>query len=235
MTTTPSSDVGDVLAPIGGVLEEVEDLLPLDDHDRIALLLEERPDGALVDAIGLVLEPVDLDGAFGDAGSPLERLDRHHDLLGRDAHEPGELARVRPHRSIRYSRTIAADASIASITSSSDRASVWMSSRSSGVTNVRCRRWMISWVRKSHLCSTSLISSALSQIGLLWCQHLLEHRRAAADLFGELDEVVEKPLFTRYQSEGHESPARMPDVVGPENLSRFQSYLTESSYMCHLR
>ena len=53
----------------------------------------------------------------------------------------------------------------ARITSSSERASVWMSSRSSGVTKVRWRRWMISWVRKSHLCSTSLISSALSQIG----------------------------------------------------------------------
>ena len=42
--------------------------------------------------------------------------------------------------SIRYRRTTAAEASIASITSSSDRASVWMSSRSSGVTNVRLSR-----------------------------------------------------------------------------------------------
>src|SRR5215471_17299194 len=65
----------------------------------------------------------------------------------------------------RYSRTIVAAASIASITSSSERASAWMSSRSSGVTNVRLRRWMTSCVRKSHLCSTSLISSALSHSG----------------------------------------------------------------------
>ena len=51
----------------------------------------------------------------------------------------------RLHRTfvIWYRRTIVADASIASMTSSSDRARVWISSRSSGVTKVRCSRWMI--------------------------------------------------------------------------------------------
>ena len=34
-------DVGDVLAAIGGLLEEIERLLPLDDDDRIGLLVEE--------------------------------------------------------------------------------------------------------------------------------------------------------------------------------------------------
>src|SRR5215207_7792600 len=34
-------DVGDVLAAVRGLLEKVEDLLPLDDRDRIALLLEQ--------------------------------------------------------------------------------------------------------------------------------------------------------------------------------------------------
>ena len=59
--------VGDVLAAIGRGLEEVEDLLPLDDRDRVLLLLEQPPDGGLVRAIGFVLEPVDLDRGFGDA------------------------------------------------------------------------------------------------------------------------------------------------------------------------
>ena len=54
-------DVGDVLAAIGGVLEEVERLLPLDHDDRIALVVEQPADRLLVDAVGFVLEPVDLD------------------------------------------------------------------------------------------------------------------------------------------------------------------------------
>ena len=68
--------VGDVLAAIGGLFEEVEDLLPLDDDDGVALFLEERLHGRLVRAVRLVLEAVDLDGALGDALAPLERLDR---------------------------------------------------------------------------------------------------------------------------------------------------------------
>src|SRR6516225_879108 len=35
-------DVGDVLGSIGGLLEEIEDLLPLDDHDGVFLFLEEQ-------------------------------------------------------------------------------------------------------------------------------------------------------------------------------------------------
>ncbi len=40
--------VGDVLAPVGGGLEEVEDLLPLDDGDRVALRVEQLDDRVLV-------------------------------------------------------------------------------------------------------------------------------------------------------------------------------------------
>ena len=83
------------------------------------------------------------------------------------------------------------------MTSSSDRASAWMSSRSSGVTKVRLRRWMISCVRKSHLCSTSLISSALSQIGFVGREHLLEQSGAALQLVGERLEVAVELLFAR--------------------------------------
>ena len=63
-----------VFAAIGGVFEEVERLLPLHDDDRIALLVEQLADRLLVDAIGFVLEPVDLDGV--GASSPLLLLER---------------------------------------------------------------------------------------------------------------------------------------------------------------
>src|SRR5215831_18869573 len=54
-------DVGDVLAAIGGGLEVLVDLLPLDHHDRILLLLEQPRDRAAQDRVRLVLEPVDVD------------------------------------------------------------------------------------------------------------------------------------------------------------------------------
>ena len=65
--------IADVLAAVGRRLEEVEDLLPLDDGDRIALLVEERDDGVLVDAVGLALELVDARGQLEDAVPSLER------------------------------------------------------------------------------------------------------------------------------------------------------------------
>src|SRR6266850_175047 len=76
-------DVGDVLAAIGGLLEKVQDLLPLHDDDRVLLLVEQRLHGRLMRAIRLVLEAVDLDGAFGDPVPLLERLDRADHLVGR--------------------------------------------------------------------------------------------------------------------------------------------------------
>ena len=66
-------EVGHVLTAVGGVLEQVEDLLPLHDRDRIALFVEELSDGFLMNAVGFVLETVDLDGAFEDAAVFLER------------------------------------------------------------------------------------------------------------------------------------------------------------------
>jgi hypothetical protein len=48
--------VGNVLAEVGRILEKIQDLLPLDDRDRVALLLEQPPDGGLVRPVGFVLE-----------------------------------------------------------------------------------------------------------------------------------------------------------------------------------
>ena len=92
-----------------------------------------------------------------------------------------------------------------------------MSSRSSGVTNVRFSRWMISCVRKSHLCSTSLISSALSQIGSLGREHLLEQPRAALQLVGQRLEVGVELLFARNQSERHQRQPRSRSADASQN------------------
>ena len=89
---------------------------------------------------------------------------------------------------------------MASMTSSSVRASEWMSSRSMGVTKVLLSRWMISCVRKSHLCSTSLISCALSSERGIGGEHLLEQPRAGADLVGHGHEVVVELLLAGNQT-----------------------------------
>ena len=62
-------DIGDVFATIRGGLEEVEDFLPLHDRDRVLLLFEQPAHGVLMRAIGLVLEPIDLDRRLGHAWS----------------------------------------------------------------------------------------------------------------------------------------------------------------------
>src|SRR4051795_7403661 len=85
-------DVGDVLAAVRGLLEKIEDLLPLDDRDGVLLVLEEGLHGSLVGAGGFVLEAIDFDRAVGDALALFERLQRADDLLDRIAHQLGQLA-----------------------------------------------------------------------------------------------------------------------------------------------
>ena len=65
---------------------------------------------------------------------------------------------------------------------------------------------MISWVRKSHLCSTSLISSALSQIGRSGASMASQQPGAETDLFRQRREVVVELLFPGYQPERHVVP-----------------------------
>src|SRR3954451_11469874 len=85
-------DVGDVLAAVRGLLEKIQDLLPLDDRDGVLLVLEERLHGGLVGTVGFVLEAIDFDRALGDALALFERLQRADDLLDRIAHQLGQLA-----------------------------------------------------------------------------------------------------------------------------------------------
>ena len=172
--------VGDVLAAVGGVLEEVEDLLPLDDRDRVAspprtagaapswwtrsasfsrrLISTARLERRRSVARGASSATTTCIGRRHDDARPVARAVAGRCRCGRAGRRP-------PPRRWRPSRRRAT-------------ASAWMSSRSSGVTKVRLSRWMISWVRMSHLCSTSLISSALSQTGRSGASISLEQRRA---------------------------------------------------------
>ena len=92
---------------------------------------------------------------------------------------------------------------MASITSSSDLASAWMSSRSIGVTNVRFRRWMISCVSASHSCSICLICSAVSQAGGSEASIRSSSVGAGDDLVGQGDEIGVELLFAGDQAEAH--------------------------------
>src|SRR5437667_426724 len=54
-------DVRDVLASVGRVLQVLVDLLPLDDRDRVLLLLEETRNGRAQDGVPFVLQSIDVD------------------------------------------------------------------------------------------------------------------------------------------------------------------------------
>src|SRR4051794_15816052 len=56
-------DVGDALAAVRRVLEDLVEFLPLDHVQRILRVFEKLLDALEVDLVGFVLEPVDLDEA----------------------------------------------------------------------------------------------------------------------------------------------------------------------------
>src|SRR5678815_3128654 len=83
--------VRDVFAAIGGSLEEVENLLPLDHRDRVPLLIEELDDGVLMHAVCLVLELFDARGHLENAIAAFQRGECFADAVERladDLHEP---------------------------------------------------------------------------------------------------------------------------------------------------
>src|ERR1035438_7241879 len=59
-------DVRDVFAAVRGRFENLVDLLPFHERDRILFRLEEVSDGNAVQAVGFVLEAADLHAAFLD-------------------------------------------------------------------------------------------------------------------------------------------------------------------------
>src|ERR1017187_9293115 len=65
-------NVRDVLAAVRGLFENLVDLLPFHERDRILFRLEEVSDGNAVQAVGFVLEAVDLHADFQDRRGVLE-------------------------------------------------------------------------------------------------------------------------------------------------------------------
>src|SRR5262245_51749985 len=84
----------DLLAAVDRVLEEVEDLLPLDDRDGVGLLAEQARDGGAVHGVGLVLEPLRLDHRRERALAPLEPGQRNAQLVHRAPDQHRLLARL---------------------------------------------------------------------------------------------------------------------------------------------
>src|SRR5437763_14656088 len=79
----PFDDVRHVLAAVGDDLHRLVDLLPLDDLDGIARLVEERGQAVTPQVVGAVLEPVVLDGVLAEAGIHVEQAaGRPVDRLG---------------------------------------------------------------------------------------------------------------------------------------------------------
>ena len=193
LRTMPSSTSATDSAGVGGRLEQVEDLLPLDDPDGVALLAEEVGNGLAVDEVGLVLEGVDLADVLLHAGALLQRLDGDPQLVGLLGDDRRQLGGAAPHGGDlgRAGRASAA-ASMASMTSSSVRARAWMSSRSSGVTKVVLRRWMI--------CVRALVAVVLDDADLLRlgvvgggaAEHAAQQPRAVLHAPGHGGELVEE-------------------------------------------
>src|SRR5512141_825283 len=71
-------DVRDVLAAVGRFLEDLVDLLPLQERARVLLRVEERADRDPVQAVGLVLETVDLDADLENGLPVLEVPEEAH-------------------------------------------------------------------------------------------------------------------------------------------------------------
>src|SRR5207248_4706441 len=93
-------DVSHVFTPVGGVLDDLQDLLPAEQLEPVAPFLDQPRQCHPQHAVGLVLQSVDLDRALLDLGEPLlVRQERHgyRDLLGHLQDQAGQAPRPR-HR-----------------------------------------------------------------------------------------------------------------------------------------
>src|SRR5438876_4124417 len=193
----PLEDVGDVLAAVGGLFEEVQDLLPLDDFDRVLLFREEGADGRLKGAVRLVLEAVDLDRPLRDAFAAFERLDRVDDLLGGIEDDARQLARP---------RTNALD-----VVQADDRRRR-VDRVHDVVERARERVDVLAVERRDERAvqalndlvgqEVALVLDFLDLVGLVpdrarRLEHVQQQPRAVPDLLGERVEVVVEPRFSR--------------------------------------
>ncbi len=185
----------------------------------------ERPDRGLVDAVCLVLEPVDFYRRFGDPLAPFERLERFDDLIGGRHDNPRELARlgthaldlVEPHdrrrRVDRVHDVIQRSRQLMDVFTIEGRDERPMQPLDDLV------RQEVAFV----LDFLDLIRLVANR--LLGREHLPEQRGAAPDFLRQRDEIIVKPLFLRQQSECHKLSRR--------NLSRSPSVFTCRSHGCN--
>src|SRR5947209_6888885 len=68
-------DVGDILPPIDGLLQQRVHILPLDDVDSVVFLLEELTDGLPDDGVALILQVVDPDPVLGHVLALVQLVD----------------------------------------------------------------------------------------------------------------------------------------------------------------
>ena len=171
--------------------------------DGILLLFEQATHGNLVRAIGFVLQAVDLDGRLGDAVPSFERLHRNDDLHAGRRHEPGQLAGVGSD----FVDLIEADDRRGGV----DRVHHVVERPGEGVDVFAIERrdeGAVQALDDLVRDEVALVLDFLDLVGLvpdgpLGREHLFEEHRALLRLFGEGDEVVEKSLFARNESERH--------------------------------
>src|SRR4029453_18428397 len=85
-------DVGDILAPVGRLLEEVQYLLPLDDGDWIFFLFEQPAQRLVVQPVGLVLEAVHFNRELVHVRLSLQGGNRHAHLIARPDDDARQLS-----------------------------------------------------------------------------------------------------------------------------------------------
>src|SRR5436190_10898207 len=81
-------DDGDVLAGVGGGLEGLDDLLRLDDEDRIAPRIEDARHGLAVEPVSFLLELIDAGAVLHDRLRILQVHHRLPDLLRLPVDDP---------------------------------------------------------------------------------------------------------------------------------------------------
>src|SRR5687767_6955424 len=221
--------IADVLAAVRGCLEEVEDLLPLDHRDRVALLVEERHDRVLVHAIRFPLELIHPRRNFKDSATTLIQGGQR---FGNPVHRLADDVRQPPG---------AGSDSVDLVETRHRRCRV------DGVHHVVERyreRMNVLAVERGHEGAVHAVDDAarpavaqvldvldrisLAHVGRVARHHLLEQLRAAAYLFGKADEVVEEVFGFGYQAEGH--AYLLEGVSGAAHLSE-----TAASYQIALQ
>jgi hypothetical protein len=213
-----AEQVGDVLAAIGGGLEEIEDLLPLDHRDRISVFLIEQFDNrVLVHAVGFVFKLADARGELQHTRALVERADRLGHAVERVTDDVGKPAGAGTDRrdlvKLHHGRgRIDGVHHVVELTG--QRVDVFAVERGDKgaievVDDGACR--LVARVLDL------LDRDDLGHVRRWASQHLLQEPRSLADLLGQLNEFREKLWILRYQTERHVTPTP-PRCRGPQTV-----------------